>query len=78
MVNDREYKSLIKRLREWAILVALPGSFSAVAWSMYESHEKVKELDIKVKYIEENEVKIDTQFQRIEKKIDKILLKMAN
>lgn len=70
-------KLMVKKLREWAILVALPGSFSAVAWSMYESHEKVKELVIKVSYLESDSAKIDSQFERIEKKIDKILLKMA-
>lgn len=70
-------KTLIKKLREWAILVALPGSLSAAAWSMYESHEKVKELVIKVGYLENDGSKIDRQFERIEKKIDRILLKMA-
>lgn len=75
--QTKEYRLLVKKLRDWMILVALPGSFSAVAWSMYESHEKVKELDLKVKYLEDGSAKIDAQFERIEQKIDKILIKMA-
>lgn len=76
--KTKTFKRLVEKLRNWMILVALPSSFSAVAWSVYESHEKVKELDIKVKYLEDNSQKIDNQFERIEKKIDRILIKMAN